>query len=55
MQITIYNVEDSILEEKIYSAIDFVSNTYIEDSSEMIVEVDFRKDLPFLCSLCKGK
>ena len=47
MQITIYNVEDSVLENKISSAIDFVSNIYIEDSSEMIVEVDFRKDLPF--------
>jgi len=47
VQITIYNVEDSVLENKIINAIDFVSNIYIEDSSNMQIEVDFRDDLPF--------
>jgi len=47
VQITIYNIEDSVLENKIISAIDFVSNIYINDSSDMSIEVDFRDDLPF--------
>ena len=47
MQITIDNLEDSGLSEKIISIINYVSSMFIEDHSNMVIEVDFRQDLPF--------
>ena len=47
MQITIDNLSDLALSEKICSIIDYVSSMYIEDHSNMEIEVDFRDDLPF--------